>query len=349
MLRYEEVEQILASYAIGELRSMTTATRGYVNETAFIQTTEGRFVMRRSHRRLNDDQQRYRHNLINWLHQHDFPVATLIPARDGDTLQVRKGRYIEVMEYVPGSDFDPDNPDHMQSVGQVLARLHNLTSDYPSETEETPARYVPENALRLIEILLERDVMGELTEPLGYYDRRAARLRRVLSEETYANLPKVIIHGDVHRDNFLFDGGGIAAVLDYDQVSLQSPMSDLADALVAFASEPKTKNMVNTWGVFTGPLNVEATLPLIVAYHEMRPLSHSDLEVLVQTLEVIWLHGELARVVSTPEGAPEYHDAVLLQGRQLLDWLDANRAYLLEIWQQQCADVMLHGAAPVAA
>ncbi len=348
MLRYEEVEQILASYEIGELRSMTTATRGYVNETAFIQTTEGRFVMRRSHRRLNEEQQRYRHNLINWLQRHDYPVAALIPARDGDTLQVRNGRYIEVMEYVQGSDFDPDNSRHIKSVGQVLAHLHNLTRNYPAETDDNPARYVPENALRLIEILLERDVMGELAEPLGYYDWRAARLRRVLSEESYAKLPKVIIHGDVHRDNFLFNNGNIAAVLDFDQVSLQSPMADLADALVAFASEPKATNRINTWGVFTGPLHIPTAQQLLVAYHTVRPLTAPDLEVLVQTLEVIWLHGELARVVSTPEAAPDYHEAVLLQGQQLLEWLDTHRDALLAGWQQSL-EAVLDEAAAVAA
>lgn len=348
MLRYEEVEKILASYEIGELRSMTTATRGYVNETAFIQTTEGRFVMRRSHRRLNEDQQRYRHDLINWLHRHDYPVAALIPARDGDTLQIRNGRYIEVMEYVQGSDFDPDNPHHITSVGHILARLHHLTHNYPAEATDHQPRYVPENALRLIEILLERDVMGELAEPLGFYDRRAALLRRVLSEESYARLPKVIIHGDVHRDNFLFANGDIAAVLDYDQISLQSPMSDLADALVAFASEPKSKNLINTWGVFTGPLIASATQQLLAAYHRVRPLTTGDLEVLMQTLEVIWLHGELARVVSTPEGAPEYHEAVLLQGRQLLEWLDTHREELLADWQH-CLEAVLDETEAVAA
>ncbi len=347
MLTHAEVERILTSYDLGQLRSMTTATRGYVNETAFIHTTEGRFVLRRSHRRLNEEQQRYRHTLIEWLYQHDFPVPPLIPAKNGDTLQVQQGRYIEVMQFVSGGDFDQDNASHLWSVGQVLAQMHNLLEDYPKPPDNAHPRYIPENALRLIEIVLERDVMGDLAEPLSWYDRRAARLRKVLSEEAYSTLPKVVIHGDVHRDNFLFSKSDITAVLDYDQVSWQSPIADLADALVAFASEPKTKGLVNTWGVFTGPLSSEHALEVITAYHSVRPLSTSDLTTLLNTLEVIWLHGELGRVVSTPEGAPEYHEAVLGQGRQLLDDLDRKRDALLTEWQQQCAE--LDVAEPVAA
>ncbi len=347
MLTHAEVERILTGYDLGQLRNMTTATRGYVNETAFIHTTEGRFVLRRSHRRLNEEQQRYRHALIAWLYRHDFPVPPLIPAKNGDTLQVQNGRYIEVMQFVPGGDFDQDNPNHLWSAGRVLAQMHNLLEDYPKPPDNVHPRYIPEHALRLIEIVLERDVMGDLAEPLIWYDRRAARIRKVLSEEMYSTLPKVVIHGDVHRDNFLFSHSDITAVLDYDQVSWQSPIADLADALVAFASEPKTKGLVNTWGVFTGPLNRSHALDIITAYHSVRPLSVSDLTNLLNTLEVIWLHGELGRVVSTPEGAPEYHEAVLGQGRQLLDDLDRQRDAILTEWQQQCSELDL--AEPVAA
>ncbi|NJK82261.1 MAG: phosphotransferase, partial [Chloroflexaceae bacterium] len=211
MLTYSEVARILGHYDMGELLSVTQAVRGYVNQTAFIQTEQGRYVLRRNHRRLNEEAQRYRHKLVNYLVERDFPVPAFIPARTGDTLLVLDGRYCEVMEFVAGSDFDPDHPHHLESVGESLAHYHNLTTYFPAPPDEAPPRYVPDNSLRLIEKLLERDVMGDLHDILSWYDRRAAHMRRILSDAVYEALPRVVIHGDIHRDNFIFADGELVA------------------------------------------------------------------------------------------------------------------------------------------
>lgn len=335
MLTQPEVVRILSHYDLGELRTFTTAMRGYVNQTAFIQTDEGSFVLRRSHRRLNEESQRYRHRLINTLTAHNFPVPALMPTRTGDTLLTLDGRYCELMEFIPGIDYDYDNLSHVASVGETLAWYHTLTEDMPPPPDETPPRYIPENNLRLIEKVLERDVMGDLHEHLNWYDLRAARLRKRLNESTYRALPHLVIHGDIHRDNFIFAGDRLAALLDYDQSAWETPVCDLADALVAFASLPRSKNsLINTWGVFQGTLNLEYADCLLGAYLHLRPLSNQEIAMLPTILEVLWLHGELGRVVSTPEGAPEYHISVLEQGQQLAGWLDKNKDQLVERWQQ---------------
>gem|GEM_PF-4412568 len=53
MLTHDEISRVLAHYDVGELRSVRAAGRGMINETAFIETSVGRFVIRRNRRVFN--------------------------------------------------------------------------------------------------------------------------------------------------------------------------------------------------------------------------------------------------------------------------------------------------------
>jgi hypothetical protein len=43
-------------------------------------------------------------------------------------------------------------------------------------------------------------------------------------------------------------------------------------------------------------------------------------------------------VISTPEGAPEYHMSVLDQGRVLVEWIERRREELVGRWFTQAKD-----------
>jgi homoserine kinase type II len=174
---------------------------------------------------------------------------------------------------------------------------------------------------------MQRDVMGDLTEPLNWYDRRAADLRRSLSEQAYLSLPHVLIHGDVHRDNLIFRGDTVAALIDFDQVTVDARIVDLADALVDFAVGAAPPDWY-PWGVYAGPLDATRARSLIEGYCQATPLNSTERAALLIIVEVIWLQGNLRRVLMTNDAEPEYHEEVLGQGRRLARWLDDNRSSL---------------------
>lgn len=330
MLTTADIAQVLAHYDLGVLQSTVQVSRGNVNETTFVETSQGWFVVRRNQRHLSEAAQRYRHRLVARLCAASMPTPALMPARNDDTLLELDGRFYEVMAFIKGNDYNPDHPQQIESIGATLARYHQAMDGFLAPPESPQMRYSPQGILALTEMLLERDVMGDLADTLTWYDERAARLRHVLSDQTYDALPHVVIHGDIHRDNMLFDHDEVVALLDYDQAAWDIRIADLADALVSFASVNKPKTI--SWGVFPGPLDTGRVDLLMRAYGRVAPLTAREVAALPNLLEVIWLQGELARVVSTPEGAPDYHLAVLDQGCQLVTWLDRNRSSLLEHW-----------------
>ncbi|GAB4436090.1 MAG: homoserine kinase [Chloroflexi bacterium OHK40] len=320
MLTTADVERALRCYNLGSLHTVRPASHGAVNETAFVETSAGRFVIRRNQRRLGRASIELRHRLLTWLRARGFPSPRLVAARSGATIVEIDGRLFEVCTFIDGDELNPDRPAQLSGAGLVLARYHLAVQGFPDLPAAEGPRYTPASLPGLIERLMQRDLMGELTEPLSWYDRRATALRRTLPEAAYAALPHLLIHGDLHRDNLIFRGDTVAALIDFDQITLDARIVDLADAMVDLAVGPAPPDWF-PWGVYPGPLDAERAGLLLAGYDQVAPLTASERAALPTILEVIWLQGNLRRVLSTADADPEYHHEVLEQGRRLALWI----------------------------
>lgn len=320
MLTQGDIERVLTRYDLGTIRGVRAAAHGIVNETAFAETSGGRYVVRRNQRRLGKTSLELRHRLLAWLRTRGFPAPRLIPSSSGDTAVEVDGRIYEIFTYIESDDFNADRAAHMAGAGSILASYHRAVADFPHPPDQGPPRYNPVSLFSLNERLLQRDVMGELTEQLSWYDRRSIDLSRRLPDEAYRQLPHLLIHGDVHRDNFLFRGDMVVALIDFDQVSIDARLVDLADALVGLAVGPPPLNW-SPWGVYQGPLDVDHAIQLLRGYENKLPLSAREREALPLLVEVVWLQGNLRRVLLTSDADPDYHIEVLEQGRWLSKWL----------------------------
>jgi homoserine kinase type II len=76
-----------------------------------------------------------------------------------------------------------------------------------------------------------------------------------------------IIHGDLFRDNVLWDAGHIVAILDFEQASGGSLVYDLAVC-------------VNDW-CWTGAPRLDVAGALLAGYQRVRPLTAADREAFV--------------------------------------------------------------------
>ncbi|NTW97167.1 MAG: homoserine kinase [Oscillochloris sp.] len=324
MLTHYDVKCALALYNLGDLRSVCAAAHGLVNETAFAETSTGRYVIRRNQRRLGRASLELRHQLHAWLRNHDVPCPRIIPAVSGETAVEIDGRIFEVATFITGEDYCPSRSAQSASVGSTLANYHFAIDGFPGKPSMQPPRYNPSILLGLTERLLQRDVLGDLTAQLSWYDRRAAELHARLTDKDYDCLPHVLIHGDVHRDNMLFLGDEVSGLLDFDQVSIDARIIDVADGLVDFAQGKPPENW-SPWGVYSGPLDVERARLLLDGYDMASQLTNSECNALPMILEVLWLQGNLRRVLTTAEAEPDYHIEVLEQGRWLSEWMQKTR------------------------
>lgn len=333
MLTKPTIEEILAWYNLGMLHQATAAYQGNVNETVFIQTDSGLFVLRHNRQHHGAQTHRYRHALMGCLNSRGFPAPRLIPTCEGSTLLNLNRQWYEVQEFVAGTDYDADCPDQVASIGNILARYHTQVRECAQPPGESEPRYSPTRILGLIERVMEADVMGDLWALLAWYDVRIAQIRAALPEREYAQLPHCIIHGDMHPNNLRFVAGDVVALLDYDQVAWDARIVDLADALISFASGSVGATYAPR-GVFAGPLDLERTTAIIGAYAAMSSLRPEEIAVLPALVELIWLQEELHWVATALERPAEDRVEVLNQGRWLAEWMRDQREQLVAHWTE---------------
>ncbi len=154
------------------------------------------------------------HALLEALHGAGLPVPEPLFLDDGGGADPA----CLVMVYVEGTTELPDAllPDALRTMASFLARLHALDAASLPLPSLPPREDPVAGALEFLPAL-------PMTEAL-----RAAL--RGLSLE--ASNPSVLLHGDFWPGNVLWNGGAIAAVLDWEDAALGDPLCDLAGARV---------------------------------------------------------------------------------------------------------------------
>jgi homoserine kinase type II len=188
------------------------------------------------------------------------PVLVPIQAA-GRGYHVHRGRFVSAFTWVDGGHRAPHQvtPDDARAVGAALAKLHEAGNDFAGPRRagiytwpHIRARYggfrgSGDPALaRAVEILADE---FEWLDARAQADARAAARTGV-------------IHGDLFRDNVLWDDRGLRAILDFEQASAGSLVYDLAVAL-------------NDWAWDAGP-RADVARALVAGYAAVRPLDAAE-------------------------------------------------------------------------
>ncbi|MFN3712094.1 MAG: phosphotransferase [Alcanivoracaceae bacterium] len=193
-----------------------------------------------------------------------LPVPCPIPLPRGTVFELA-GKPAMLVPRLPGQHLDRPEPDHCRQIGAALARLHQVTVSSP-----TPLPH-------------EREVLGELMAELPKGPERtkaAALLQRWLSRSG----PRVLVHGDLFRDNALFNGDQLSGLLDFYHACHDHPVYDLAVAINDWCIDPSGE-----------PLLSHQTA-LLEGYESERSLSAEGLELMDEALTVAALRFWLSRL-----------------------------------------------------
>lgn len=254
-----EVAQIAAAFGLGAVRAVRAIAAGTINSNYEVTAESGVVFVRVNEGKAEAD--------VAWEAQlvaalADRGVITPAPrlALDGRPYAPLGGKFVSVFGWREGRHLEPHEitPGLASTFGAALAQLHVAGLALPEDW-------------RRGSIYDHAHLVGRFERFAGLADPELQPAIAILGEElAYAKDMVVvrrratqgIIHGDLFRDNVLWAGDQISAILDFEQASGGSLAYDLAVC-------------INDW-CWTGVPRIDLAVALVAGYEHVRPLTEGD-------------------------------------------------------------------------
>jgi homoserine kinase type II len=253
-----DVAALLTRYRIGELVSLEGIGSGIENTNYFATTTAGSFVLT-VFERLSFTQLPFYLELMRHAATRGLPVPMPQAHVGGALVSEIKGKPCAFVTRVPGHAVELPGARQCERVGEFLARLHLECADFTLFQPNLRGIGWWKSTLPLLEPHVPDDEFQELAEEVIYQDS-------FFRSPAFEKLPSGPIHGDLFRDNVLWqDGETIGGVIDFYFAGCSLLLFDLAVT-------------VNDWCVdlATGAFDRVRAKALLGAYHALRPLTEAE-------------------------------------------------------------------------
>jgi homoserine kinase type II len=302
---FDEAARLIDGLGVGALRTLAPCAGGIENTNYFADTDQGRFVLT-VFERLTADELPFYLQLMKHLADRGMPVPGPHADASGSLLLSLKGKPAALVDRLPGEHhLAPDAAD-CASVGTMLAGLHLAASDFPLAQPNLRGLAWWNETVPVVVPHLEPDRAALMQDELAFQQHLAG-------SPAYASLPRGAIHGDLFRDNVMFDGNALAGVFDFYFAGVDCLLFDIGVAL-------------NDWCVdlASGRLADDRAEALVQAYESVRPLESAELRLLPALMRAAAFRFWLSRSwdVHLPREAvvlkahdPDHFERVLRQRR----------------------------------
>ena len=264
------------------------------------------FLRRRHPDYCDEGWVRFDHEALSHLARGGAPVNVPLTCRDGGTSLRRGGDLYEAYPWIDGNPFS-GTEDAVRSVAESLARFHRAGASYAGNYDKGGYRRGEMDPSRLAQNLTVSE--GISTEGDDFAARYRAQVEigeARLTHEAYARLPSALVHGDVQPANAIFSGEQLIALVDFDWMSRQPVIYDLAYGVILFCGRRERPiDGADIWSL-TGPFTFDeaAARAFLRAYREaggefpdaMRPA-------LMEQIRLTWAHVRIdgARKAPAPD------------------------------------------------
>lgn len=225
-------------------------------------------------KRYDDKEQMERNiKILRILSANGIPVADLIPAKNGDDYAVYKDAYFLMSDKLRGSNIaDIKDPAMAHQMGCAIARLHRAFIKCEKEMEFWDNSLLKEMRGWVRETLANNEWQMVAQEEY-------AKVVKAL-ESVYDDLPKQLIHRDVHFGNFLFYEGELSGYIDFDLSQRNIRIFDICYFLTGLLSE-------ETDDTFTKKEWLESVKSVVAGYESSLPLSEKEKSAIPCVMECI--------------------------------------------------------------
>jgi homoserine kinase type II len=232
-------DSLLAAWPITAPWSIRPQSGGINNDTRFVETPSGNFILRIYGATRDLAKIRYELAVMAELRRQplSFAVAEPLPSRSGDPIVLTDtGAPAILMPVIAGIQAERGSLEQAFPIGVALGELTramgNVRAEAPPSWRGTYGDLAPFPDIDPLSVASQAPISPEEQD-------RLKKLIRWVQERVpamYAALPRQIIHGDFVPYNLLMQGNRVSAVLDFEIAMHDLRALDLAMALAAWGS-----------------------------------------------------------------------------------------------------------------
>lgn len=241
-----ELAAWLEPLALGSLSDFAGIAAGMQNSNYFVTVGDARRVLT-VFEHLTPIQIDFYLALMAHLSARDIPCPQPVADPEGRLWRSLAGKPAALLSCLPGADIETASAEQCSLLGAMLARLHLAATDFPQPLPNPCGAAWCEAVGRSLLPKLTADERSRLMTELAFQ-----------SAQDYATLPRGVIHGDLFRDNVLWQAGQLSGVLDFYFAGEDVLLFDLAV-------------VVNDWCTDQEKLNA-----LVAGYRSVRPISAAE-------------------------------------------------------------------------
>jgi homoserine kinase type II len=189
----DEARAFVASYDLGDIIDFQNIAAGIENSNFFVTTNSGRYVLTIFEKIPREDLGFYM-GLMAHLNKKRVPCAVPQVAQNGAVIQTLKGKPAALVTRLNGNDIAHPALVDCRAVGVALARMHEATRDFTLKMRNW------------------RGPSWWRSYAMALRPHLSAGERSLIESELAAqskfdslDLPRGVIHGDLFRDNILWD------------------------------------------------------------------------------------------------------------------------------------------------
>lgn len=275
-----------------DIVSIDPLVAGSVNSNFRVRTADGGTFFARLYEEQQAAGAAAEAELLRGLQAASVPVVAPLALADAPADQVEyAGKPFAIFPWVVGSDLclASVTPERSFRVGEGLARVH-LASSLVSRIPQ--GRFGIEDLHRRLDSVMRQTPR---------YEPEVARIRERLDHyvSTRAvNLPRGVTHGDLFRDNVLWEGERICALLDFESACEGPFIYDLMVCVMAWC--------------YTSQFEIENARGMVEGYQSLRSLEPAELRAAVAEAALVCLRFATTRLTDfelrSSEAAPPARD-----------------------------------------
>ena len=250
----DDFESILLQYDLGAYSYADAIQQGTVQTNFFINTTQGRFVLRYYENRSRESVL-FESDLLRYLATYRYPCPSQMKNIQGSYVSVYRNRPYVIFEFLEGEHIEYPTVHQKQQLIQKAAELQKLTRGYVSPYTPHRWNYTSDLCRTLARKEAERIDTQDAHEKFMWLTRELAEL------ELPSSIPKGICHCDFHFSNVLFRGNEFIALLDFDDANYTFLQFDLVGLMEYWA-----------WPHTNDTLDIEAAYGVLQEYMKHRVL-----------------------------------------------------------------------------